>query len=244
MAASLLSVNVFVLHVREGYEERGVHMDNMLGRMGIAFDYILDGDKSDLDHATLNRYFRGDMCEISNATSCALKHLLAYKRIIECGLDGALILEDDISLRPDFAAFVESSLEECRRRGIKECLISFEDTSMQFVPGSQRRKWMKIYKAQRDRFAGCYYISAGCARQILDYVASYKCHLPIDLFHTHLIEAIDFPYYWSHPTVATQGSKDGRFGSSISARDHNRRKYLRISHPLKLLYKRLLYRLK
>lgn len=239
-----LSVAVFVPHVRHGFEDRAATLEAMLSRLGISFSYILDGDKSDLDDATLDRCFAGEMHEVSSAASCAMKHLLAYRRILDEGLDGALILEDDIVLKRGFPEFFNVCMAECRERGIKDMLISFEDTSMQFVPGSCRHKGMHVYAAKRDRYAGCYYISAGCARLVIDYVERHKCHLPIDRFHTFLMSEAGLPYYWTHPTMATQGSKNGRFGSSISVRDRRRQRYMYLSHALKLLYKKLLYKLR
>lgn len=233
-----------VLHVREGYEARAVFVEAMLGRLGIDFSYVLEGDIPDLDEATVSRSFSGAMRRVSGETSCAMKHLLAYRRLLDSGLPGALILEDDIALKRKFPAFFAKCMGEAKARGIGEMLLSFEDTSMQFVRGSQRCKGMRVYAAQRDRYAGCYYITAGVASLILDYVDAHGCHLPIDRFHTFLIKEAGLPYYWTHPTVATQGSKNGKFGSSISMRDARRQLYMHLSYPLKKAYKKLLYRLR
>lgn len=239
---SAVPAKVFVLHVRKGYEDRAAFMESSLGKLGIRFDYLLEGDKDDLNDEILDRWFAGELHGVTSATSCALKHLLAYRRILDEGLDGALILEDDISLSRKFTALFSACMAEKEARGIGDMVLSFEDTSLLYVAGSIRKKGQHIYPAVRDRYTGCYYITAGCARMILDYVEAHKCHLPIDRYHTFLIDAIGLPYYWSHPTEATQGSKNGQFGSSISVRDFNRRAYLGITRPLKVAYKKLLYR--
>lgn len=241
---SSVPVYTFVLHVRKGYEERALFMESMLKRLGISFSFQLEGDMEDIDDRILQRYFKGEMLRVSPETSCALKHIIAYRKILDYGLDGALILEDDIELSADFPAEFSKFLREKEERGIGEILLSMEDTSLQYVKGSRREKGRHLYPAKRDRYAGCYYISAGCARMILDYIEQNKCHLPIDRFHSFLIDAVGLPYYWSHPTLATQGSKNGRFGSSISIRDFHRRLYLKIFTPLKKIYKRFIYSLR
>ena len=244
MKSCNLNKTVYVIHVSKGYEERARHIESMLLKMGIEFQYILEGDKENIDSYVLDKYFSGEMHTLSSATSCALKHLLAYKKIIENKLEGALILEDDIILSKNFNSFFQKCLNEKTEKGIKDILLSFENTNLQFVSGSERKKSQHLYRASRDRYAGCYYITSGCAKSILDYVDNNKCHLPIDRFHTFLIDKIGLPYYWSHPTVATQGSKTGLFRSSISLKDFNRKLYLQLSHPFKLFYKRMLYRLR
>ena len=62
---------IFVLHVREGYEDRAAHIDAMMKRLGLQFEYILDGDKTDLTPEILNRWFAGPMKCVQGATSCA-----------------------------------------------------------------------------------------------------------------------------------------------------------------------------
>ena len=49
------SLPIFVLHVREGYEDRAAHIDAMMARLGLSFEYMLDGDKCDLTPEVLDR---------------------------------------------------------------------------------------------------------------------------------------------------------------------------------------------
>lgn len=235
---------VIVLHVKNGYEERGQHMESMLVTRKIPFVYILDGDIPDITPEILDRYFADEMHTVSAPVSCALKHLYAYEYILQHNLDGALIMEDDMILYSRFEKIFEECMRERVNRGIDQCILSFEDSSLKFVKGSVRKKGQHIYPAARDRFTGCYYISASCARAILDYVSLNKCDLPIDLFHTKLIKEISLPYYWSHPTIATQGSHCGLFLSSISEKSAKKHLYRKLTWSVKRLYKTILYRLR
>lgn len=244
MSEKLFETPVLVLHVREGYENRAIHITKMLGKRRIPFKFILDGDIADITQEILEKYFVGQMYDVSAQTSCALKHIYAYEYILENNLNGALILEDDIMLYPRFEKVFDKCMHERKRRNISECLISFEDSSLKFVKGSMRRKGQYLYFGERDRFTGCYYISASCARHILDYIKSSKCDYPIDLFHTQLMSRIKLPYYWSHPTLATQGTSCGNYASSISKSSLCLRLYRKITWYIKRLYKMFLYKLR
>lgn len=220
-------------------------MEKMLGNLGIKFEYVLDGDRSDMNMDIVNRWFKGVMNQINNESSCALKHLYAYKQIVEQNLPGALILEDDIFVKDNFISGINACLKEYWSKvnnGLKPGLISFEDSSLKFVPESQKVKGQMIYKAPRDRFAGCYYVPYESAKMMLEYAEINKIGKPIDLWHTTLIEEIDQPYYWSSPTFASQGSHNGKFPSSISKGSFTRHVYQRFSWILKRAYKVLLYR--
>lgn len=232
---------VLVLHVKVGYEERAKHIEHMLHDKQVSFEYITDGDQADITEEVLDRYFVGAMHNITAATSCALKHFYAYERILQNNWDGALILEDDMIFYNHFLKIFDQCMLECQDRKLSNILISFEDSSLHFVPRSKRRKNTHLYLAKRDRFAGCYYISKECAQLIMDHVATHKCDLPIDLLHKDLITKASLPYYWCHPTIATQGSHTGLYSSSISQKSAKKTNYRKYTWKAKLAYKKLLY---
>lgn len=173
---------VLVLHVKKGYEERARHIEQMLHEKGIEFEYVTDGDKPDITADILDHYFADQMHQVTAATSCALKHLYAYERILQNNWNGALILEDDMIFYKHFIPIFNKCMQECKERELPNIFISFEDSSLHFVPKSQRKKGILLYPAKRDRFAGCYYISRECAQLIINYVATHKCHLPSTSF--------------------------------------------------------------
>ena len=232
---------ILVLHVKKGYEERERHVRSMMDDIGMDFEFILDGDMDELNDQVLDQYFTADMRKVQPATSCTLKHLMACQYIVSHDLPGALVLEDDMVLYKNFQKVFCECMDEMNQRGIERPLISFEDSTLKFVPRSQRKKGLHLYPATCDRFAGCLYYSNGCARQILDYVDKHKCDLPIDLFEKELISRIGLAYYWCHPTIATQGTHNGLFASSINERSASRQQYRKRTWKLKLAYKKLLY---
>lgn len=241
---SYLPAKVLVLHVKTGFEDREQHICQMLEAMNINFEFLLDGDMEDLCSEVLDRYFTGKMKQVAPAVSCAMKHLLAYEQIVEQQLPGALVLEDDMVLYKSFHKVFDECMNEMTYNDIDDALISFEDSTLCFVPGSQRQRNRHLYLAPKDRFTGCYYITFRTAKRILDYVSINKCDTAIDLFHKALIARIGLPYYWCHPCIATQGTHTGLFPSSISAKSAKKQRYRAYTWHIKLAYKKILYLLR
>lgn len=48
---------VFVLHVKEGNEDRAKQIEAMLEKLGIKFEYMLDGDIKDITEERKSKYF-------------------------------------------------------------------------------------------------------------------------------------------------------------------------------------------
>lgn len=232
--------SVLVIHVKK-FVERAQSIERQMNACGMDFQYITSGDVEDIDEQTLARYFRDgrdDMFHAKPATSCALKHFYAYEYIIENGLDGALILEDDAILEKDFLKNYHESLQEYESRFATEpVIISYENSALTFVPRSRRRKGIMLYEADKDRFTGGYFINRRCAEVILEDVAKNKCELAIDGYHNRLLHQGKILYLWCQPTLVQQGTFVGKFSSSISADDWlQRARWL-----IKLYYKKLLY---
>mgnify|MGYP002855319699 FL=1 len=196
-------IQVFVIHVR-GQEERKQYIEAQLKTLGYPYEYILDGNMEDLTPEILDNYFvdnRQDdtMFGIYPRTSCAYKAFLAYKKIIDKNLEGALIFEDDIQLFQNFRPQFEKTLDEIEKYHQNTPLIvNYEESSLLLVPRSMRKRGRYLYKMPRDRFAGCYYINNKAAHVITDYVEKYKCDKPLDRFHTDIVRQNLISYYWSH----------------------------------------------
>lgn len=204
---------IFVLHVKEGYQQRATHIEQMMARQGLPFEYILDGDIPDLHAQRLDDYFASYMHSASAATSCAMKHLLAYEQIVEQKLEGALILEDDIMLKSNFIPVFERSLREVTPEAM---YVGYEATHLRFVKGSERRKGQVNYIKPRVQCTGAYYITRQGAEAILEEVRKNRCDLAFDLYLDKLSAQGTLKIYWSHPVIAEQGSHNGSTSSSIT----------------------------
>lgn len=230
---------IFVLHVREGYEDRATHIDSMMARLGLPFEYILDGDKADLTPEILEHWFAGPMKCVQGATSCAFKHLIACQKIVSQALPGALVLEDDIVLSPRHEEVTKHTVAELP--AAEPAIISYEETRLRYVPRSRRRKGQYLYTGDRDRFAGAIYINAAGARVILEEAEKNGLDCPIDIFHRRLLGQGCLKYYWSHPCTAVQGSFNGLFRTGFDARRSTNSSAKAMIWKAKRLYRKLLY---
>lgn len=216
-------------------------MHNEMDKIGGDYEFILDGDMEDLTEEVLQKYFVPELAKVTPFNSCSMKHLTACKYIVEHNLPGALVLEDDMVLYDNFVKVFNECMDEIDRRGLESPLINFEDSALRFVPRSQRRKGQHLYAVSRGRFAGCQYYSQGVARQILDYVDKYKMDCSIDVLQGELIGKIGLNYYYCHPCIATQGTHNGMFASSISSISAKKQRYRALMWQLKLAFKKMVY---
>lgn len=214
-------IPVFVLHVKQGYEERARHMEQMLAKHGIEFEYISDGDMPDLSAELQNRFF-GSAEAPTPHRSCAAKHLLTYEKIVREDIPYALIFEDDMFITERFDRTFEQALREMKQRhgATEPFLVGFEATCMGFTPRSQRKKGQVAYPGRFLQCLGCYLVNKAFAQAILTEAETHKCVGPVDLWineyrHKESGGTGLFQLYWSYPIVASQGSHMGKFPSSI-----------------------------
>ncbi len=233
-------MKTYVIHVSDAYD-REKHMLNQLEGKDLDFSFITEGDKSDLNDAILNKYFKGKMSTVSNATSCAYKHLLAYDKISKGDDDIAMIVEDDIRFYSNFP-MIKEILTEIEQRNIRNFMVSLEDSNLKYVPKSDRVKGKKIYQKNKGRLAGCYLMDKEGARNVLRYIEKEKTDLPIDWFHNVCANQNIINIFWSHPAIAVQGSLDGTIKSLIDSKKFG---FFRIiSFKMQRIYKKLLYTLR
>jgi len=236
-------VQILIIHVRD-QKEREAFMQKQLDALGWPYHYVLDGDVADLTPEILDRYFLNDgkpetMYGQFPRTSCAYKHLLATQYILEKGLEGALIIEDDLQFYPSFKQLFLQSMDEYSDQYAQMPFIAnYEESSLLLVPRSQRKKGQILYPAQRDRYAGCYYLNKHAAEAIMGYVGQYKSDTTSDCLHNRLVQTGLVHYFWSHPCLACQCTADGSMPTLIPTKP---RPWKRLKWFYKRLYKHLLY---
>lgn len=234
----MAKITILVIHVK-GNKEREAYIQKQLEKLDMPYHFILDGNIEDLTPEILDKYFSGNMYGQYPRTSCAYKEFLAYKYILDHDMEGALILEDDIRLFRKFRPLFLQSLEEYKKNYVDDAfIVNYEESSLLLVPRSKRQKGVMLYPATRDRFTGCYYVTKKAAQKIMDYLEKEKCELPLDRFHSKLIELGIIHYFWSHPCLACQCSCDGSMPTMIPTRP---RPLKRLKWFYKRFYKHLLY---
>ncbi len=217
---------VYVLHVKVGYEARAAHMRDVLAREALEADWVLDFDIPDLDSKHLAEWFQDGMATACATTSCAAKHLEAWRRLLKSQAAGALVLEDDMFLSADFRSALTAMLEEAESRHSlrgKPYVLSLENSGLRFVPKQEREEGRLLYPNTLIRCAGAYYVSKEAAAIFIAGAKTDRVGAPLDWFMNAF-----FPdrvqLYWCHPTIAEQGSHNGKFRSGI---DHKKDGLLR-----------------
>lgn len=232
---------VYVLHVRKGYEERERFMQAQLHERGIAFEWVLEHDLADLKAEEVDRQFCGELQGIQPAVSCALKHMQAWKNLLASDKKGALVLEDDMILDPAFASWLEQFIQEAEtREGInhENYFLSLENSLLSFVPKSEQKEGQHLYPRSQSRCAGAYYLTRAAAGVFLQRSREEKLDLPVDWWIGKSFAPDRVQLYWTHPTIAEQGSHNGMFSSGIDHKPKSR--FRRFSFAYQKWYKSLL----
>ena len=231
----------YVIHVK-GSDQRFQIISNEIAAKKIDAEYILNGNKENINDNILDRFFKGEMREVKNATSCALKHILAYQQLQQSGNAFALILEDDIELYDNFIPTLEKSIDEIVKRKLKNVLVCFEESGLRYVKKSERQSDIILYQQATGRMAGAYLIDLGAANTMLHYIQEHKIGEPIDFFHNTCSSKKIISIYWSHPSTACQRSINGKINSLIDNKKTGIVKQLGFN--IERIYKKILYRLR
>jgi glycosyl transferase family 25 len=233
----MITPHVFVIHVR-GNNVREAYITNELKRHGIDFEFVSDGNIEDLSPDIMRDFFDGPLKNDLPATSCAYKHLLACKKMLDSDIPFALILEDDIELSGSFEDTFNKSIAQAHAMRLQGYLISYENSGHKYIARSERRPGKTLYPKPHGRCAGAYLIDKCAAEKILRYTMSEKCRHPIDWHHNELADKGLLKIYWCHPAITEQQSHNGKLPSLL---DGKKRGILRrISYASQKLYKRII----
>jgi phosphoribosylglycinamide formyltransferase-1 len=248
------NVKGYIIHVKTD-EIRRKHMEQQIKNLKFKFDFILDGEQIDLTEEIIKKNFGGLMLNILDpkltdhyvnlgTASCTYKHLLAYRDLIKTNFEFGIVFENDAVVSKNFNEVILQSIEEIKRRNLKNVFLSLEDSMLRYVPRSKRIKGQFVYRNPRlTRFAGAYLFDRKHAENIIDYVNTTGCNDVID----HFINRRDIDgtinIYWIHPTVATGGTSCGKVSSYFECRKYSGifRLGRRISFSVQRVYKKILY---
>lgn len=217
--------SVFVIHTRANKGGRRDQIIAQLQKHQIDFQFMLDADIPELSDELLKKWLSGSMLsQGANATtSCTIKHLLCIEECVNNDHSGILVFEDDALLDDKFSEVFHKAMQEAKTLfpdANDAFLISFENSSFQFVPESKVEKGRVLYKAERSRCAAAYYISQGACKNIMQYVAEHGCDVPIDWFFNVMVEKGLLQIFWTHPAVVEQGSHNGSMPSLLDDKQH------------------------
>lgn len=233
-------MKTYIIHVSTD-TVREKHILGQIEGKGLAHEFVLDGDKSSITPAICEQYFTGKMLKDSFAAarSCTYKHILTYQQMAQRPEQVVLVIEDDMIFYPHFNERLQAILEEVKRDGLSNFLISLEDSNLKYVKGSLRQKGKMLYPQKRGRMTGIYLIDKEAAASILRYIDKNKASEVIDWMHNLCSEAGVINIYWSQPPLGIQGSLNGQM---LSLLDRKAPGIIRdYTFRMKRAYKQLLY---
>lgn len=203
---------VYVINVK-AFEDRRRHVTAELDRFQIRPEFVYDWDISDLNEES-ERWFAPGSDLTAAQKSCCMKHIEALRRIVDRRQHGALVLEDDVVLAPEFAAGVRNALAERSRFGALQVVFMGSGGNF-FIPHCQRTSEHHLYLASKGRFADSYLINAETAAARLDWIKRHKISRPIDNEFDVIDRELGIQLLWYEDPVVEQGSKNGKFRSQI-----------------------------
>ena len=154
--------------------DRRAHIMAQLGKTRVPYEIVDAVDGRDLDLSD-TRLFDPAVVGTSTfrpgAAGCALSHLQVYRRVLDDGLEKALILEDDVVLPADLGVLVDAIAQHMR--GAEIVLLNFHShepcrvTKAGSVPLPLSRLLVQIVDEGQASSTGGYLITReACARMV------------------------------------------------------------------------------
>jgi glycosyl transferase family 25 len=204
---------VLVLHVKNGYEERKVHMNKELAKFNIDFEYLLDYDIEDLNEDELKRFYSENVDLDGPNLSVGMKHIEVLNKIVSKNYKLTLVFEDDVFLSDDFVEVLDKVLDEVEQK--EGFVISLGNAGNFYVNHREIKNGKYLYENTRHRAADSYIIDNLAAKRRLEWFKDNKTVETAGHMYNTIDKAVGNTIYWSHPTVVEQGSQNGFLDSSI-----------------------------
>lgn len=233
----------YVLHVKEGFEEREKSILSQFSRLALPFQWILEHDIPEISQDILQKYkYRGSLRD--QEISCCLKHIAAWERLAAGTQVGGFVFEDDVLIDLHrFNMVTQAALEEFQARfPAGEGCVCFGDGCALYVPWTKTRRGVCLYPAEYVRAADSYWLAQRSAQRMLDRVMRQGFgDRPADHMIDLLCAELDVPIYWTVPSVVSQGSHTGRFRSSIQMQERGTRLGKGVEWLVKRIRRKYLY---
>ena len=205
---------IYVLHVKEGYQDREESIKKQLEKLNLEFEFILEHDISELKEEELSQYFSKEHLLRSSEISCTMKHIEALKKIEQQKGEIFLILEDDVLFSKNTLEILEGIKKELN--SIEEdFVISLGNAANMYTPKKALKDGVYLYKNIENRAADSYLISKEAVIKRLKWLNENTTKLPADHMYNFIDNEVENNIYWLEPTIITQGSQAGLFKSSI-----------------------------
>lgn len=227
----------YVLHVKEGYEEREQSILAQFSQLRIPLQWILAHDIGEISQTELQKYnYKGSLLR-DQEISCCLKHITAWEKIATGPHAGGFVFEDDVLIDLQrFAPVVNEAIAEFHANFPNHLgCICLGDGCALYVPWTRKKKGTRLYAAEYVRAADSYWLSRETAQRMVDWIMQHGFDRPADHVIDELCAQIGIPILWMEPPVVSQGSHTGRFQSSIQLQENG----YKIGKKIEWLFKRI-----
>lgn len=198
------------------------------GRRGLTAEYL-----PLIDREAAQRRLKRPMTDAEFA--CALSHRKIYQTILERGLAGAVVLEDDAILTPDFAAFLQAGLHRVDSMALLDYRFG------RALPWQRRRagRWGLYRAAQRATLTSAYTVSRRSAQDLLAATTpvSFAADWPADLYELRAWLVVPRVAQHNEPGQGPSHLADARSG--VEARTKDAGRYLDADYWRGLLRRKL-----
>ncbi|QFG36632.1 glycosyl transferase family 25 [Paracoccus pantotrophus] len=144
------------------------------GRRGLPAEYLSMIDR-DAAHDRLKRPMT------DSEFACALSHRQIYETIMDEGLDGALVLEDDAILTPDFPDFIRAG------HHLTDTLALLDHCGGRVLPWQRKKagRWLMYRPARPAWLCTGYTLCRNTAQELLRATIpiNFVSDWPVDLYH-------------------------------------------------------------
>ena len=206
--------HIYVLHVKEGYENREKSIKEQLENLNLEFEFILEHDISDLKEEELSQYFSKEHTLKPSELSCSMKHIEALKKIEKQEGEVFLILEDDVLFSKNAHEVLQNLKKELNSIE-NNFVISLGNAANMYTPKKELKENVLLYQNIENRAADSMLISKKAVRKRLQWLKENHTTLPADHMYNLIDNEVGNHIYWLEPTIVTQGSQAGLFISSI-----------------------------
>lgn len=231
---------IYVIHYTK-LKERKEKILEIFKNKEIEYEFILDYDKDDFSKKNIYEYYKPDedlfVYKIESAfnppewdsrekwfrilndaeISCTIKHILALKKVSEQKEDFCLIVEDDIiPIYDDFLEKINLILEQSPDDW--DSIFLGEGCGKDFIVS----KMKNLQKVNNNLFkspppatncAEAYLIKKDSAKKIYDSIIPFQ--LVSDWELAYQFYKLNMNVYWALPPLFYQGSKSGKYSSTL-----------------------------
>lgn len=219
-------MDIFVVSLKEATDRRSA-VSEQLRNQNLDFQFVdaVDGTAGlpshmesqidrDLAYRKLGRHLTDP------EFGCALSHAFLYKRMLEDGIEEAIILEDDVELSPDFAPLVSSGRLSQLKRDLV-LLYSEGSRAIRFSFRALNQNHRYFSFAMQPNSTAAYYVTLKGARKLLraalpiSMVADWPLLIP---FRMRCSGIYPFPAYPRlDDSAINQGRTESRERSSVDS---------------------------